>query len=64
MFPFYLCEVVIQKRNDLRIYLDHEKNESVKDVSGINMLHKEPTLKLMFDSYSSLAQFYINGGKN
>ena len=54
----------MQKGNDLRIYLDHEKNESVKDISGINMLHKDPTLKLMFDSYSSLAQLYINGGKN
>ena len=63
LFPFYLCEVVMQKGNDLRIYLDHEKNESVTDISGINMLHKEPTLKLMFDSYSSLAQLYINGGK-
>ena len=43
------------KKNVLFVSLNPEKNDSVEDISGINMLYKESTSKLIFDSYSSVA---------
>ena len=40
-----------------------EKDDSIDDISGLNTLYKESTSKLIFDSYSSLAQSFVNGGK-
>ena len=53
----------MKKGNVLFVYSNSEKDDSVEDISGINMLYKESTSKLIFDSYSSLAQSFINGGK-
>ena len=50
--------------NTLFIYLNLEKDDSIKDISGLNTLYKESTSTLVFDSYSSLAQSFVNGGKN
>ena len=63
LFALYLCEVVTKKGNVLFVYSNSEKDDLVEDISGINMLYKESTSKLIFDSYSSLAQSFINGGK-
>ena len=44
-------------------FLNPDKDDSIKDISGLYTLYKESTLKLMFDFYSSLAQSFANGGK-
>lgn len=59
----FLCEVIMKKGKALFVYLNPKKDDSVEDISGINMLYKESTSKLIFDSYSSLAQSFVNGGK-
>ena len=64
MFALYLCEVIMKKGNTLFFYLNPERDDSVEDISGINMLYKESTSKFDFDSYSSLAQSFFNGGEN
>ena len=63
LFAIYLCEVVIKQSNTLFIYLSPEKDDSIEDISGLNTLYKESTSKLIFDSYSSLAQSFVDGGK-
>ena len=55
LLTIYLCEVVMKDRNTLFVYLNPEKDDYVENISGINMLYKESTSKLVFDSYSSLA---------
>ena len=64
LFALYLCEEVRKKRNDLIINLNPEKDDSIEDISGINILYKELTSKLCFDYYYSLVQLFITGGKN
>ena len=56
--------MVIKEGNTLFVCLDPEKDDSVEDNSRINMLYKESTSKLIFDSFSSLAQSFVNGGEN
>ena len=63
LFAIYLCEVVMKQANVLCIYLNPEKDDYIEDVSGSNTLYKESTSKLIFDSYSSLAQSFVDGGK-
>ena len=63
LFAIYLCEVVMKQSNTLFIYLSPKKDDSIEDISGLNLLHKESTSKLIFDSYSSLAQSFVDGGK-
>ena len=63
LFAIYLCEVVMKQSNTLFIYLSPEKDDSIEDISGLNLLYKESTSKLIFDSYSSLAQSFVDGGK-
>ena len=63
LFALYLCEVVMKQANTLFIYLNPEKDDSIEDISGLNKLYKESTSKLIYDSYSSLAQSFVNGGK-
>ena len=63
LFALYLCEVVMKQANTLFIYLNPEKDDSIEDISGLNKLYKESTSKLINDSYSSLAQSFVNGGK-
>ena len=54
----------MKEEKALFVYLNPEKDDSVEDISGINMLYKDSTSKLIFDSYSSLAQSFVNGGKH
>ena len=63
LFAICLCEVVMKQSNTLFIYLSPEKDDSIEDISGLNLLYKESTSKLIFDSYSSLAQSFVDGGK-
>ena len=53
----------MKQSNTLFIYLSPEKDDSIEDISGLNLLYKESTSKLIFDSYSSLAQSFVDGGK-
>ena len=48
-----------EKRNDLFVYLNPEKDDSVEHISGINMLYKKSTSKLSVDSYSSLLDSFV-----
>ena len=49
----------------LFIYLfKPEKDDYIGDNPGLNALYKESTSKLIFDSYSSLARSFVNGGKH
>ena len=64
LVTIYLCENVMKNNNILFVYLNPETIDSIGDVPGVNTLHKESTSKLIFDSYSSLAQSYENGGKH
>ena len=50
--------------NALFVYMNPENNDSVEDVPGLNNLYKESTSKLIFDSYSFLAQSLVNIGKH
>ena len=63
MFAIYLCEVVMKQANTLFIHLSPEKDDSIEDISGLNTLYKESTSKLIFDSYSSRAQSFVDGRK-
>jgi len=63
LFAIYLCEVVMKKANKISIYLSPVKDDSIEDISGLNMLYKVSTSKLTLDSYSSLAQSFVDGGK-
>ena len=63
LLAIYLCEVVMKHANALFIYLSPEKDDSIEDISGLNLLYKESTSKLIFDSYSYLAQSLVNGWK-
>ena len=51
----------MKDRNTLFVYLNPKKDDYVEDIYGINMLYKESTSKLVFDSYSSLVQSFILG---
>ena len=64
LFAIYLCEVVMKQSNTLFIYLSPEKDDYLEDISGLKTLYKEPTSKLIFDSYSSLVQSFVNSGKH
>ena len=64
LFAIYLCEVAMKNDNDLFVYMNPENNDSVEDVPGLNNLYKESTSKLIFDSYSFLAQSLVNIGKH
>ena len=64
LFVIYLCEVIMKQSNTLFIYLSPEKDDYIEDISVLNTLYKESTSKLIFDSYSSLAQSFVDGGKN
>ena len=64
LFAIYLCEVVMKDWNALFDYSNPEKDDSVEDISKINMLYKESTSKLIFDSYSYVAQSIVNGGES
>ena len=63
LFAIYLCEVVTKQANTLFICLNPEKDDSTEDISGLNTLYKESTSNLVFDSYSSLAQLFVDCGK-
>ena len=63
LFAIYLCEVVMKQVNTLFIYLNPEKDYSIEDISGLNTLYRKSTSKLIFDSHSSLAQSFVDGGK-
>ena len=63
LFVIYLCEVVMKQANTLFINLNPEKDDSIEDISGLNTLYKDLTSTLIFDSYSSLAQSFVDGGK-
>ena len=54
----------MKEEKALFVYLNPEKDDSVEDISGINMLYKDSTSKLIFDSYSFLALSFVNGGEN
>ena len=56
VFAIYLWKVAMKEWNTLFDYLNSEKDDSVEDISGINMLYKESASKLVSDSYSFLAQ--------
>ena len=50
--------------NTLFVYLNPEKDNFIGTIPGLNTLYKETTSKLIFDSYSSLAKYFVNGGKH
>ena len=52
------------KGNDLFVYLNVEKDDSVEVISGIKILYNESISKLFFDSHSSLAGSFVNGRVN
>ena len=54
----------MKKGNILFVYLNPEKDDSVQNISGINMIYKDSTSKFISDSYNFLAQSFVNGGKN
>ena len=56
LFALHLCEEVMKKGNTLFVYYNPEKIDSVQDISGINLLYNDSTSKLIFHTYSSLAQ--------
>ena len=64
LFAIYLCEVVMKQANTLFIYLNPEKDDYIETISGLNTLYKESTSTLIFVSYSSLAQSFVDGGKH
>ena len=43
LFALYLCEEVMKKGNILFVYLYSEKDDSVQNISGINMIYKDST---------------------
>ena len=63
LFAIYLCKVVMKQADTLFIYLNPEKGDSIEDISGLKTLYKESNPKLIFDSYSSLAQSFVDRGK-
>ena len=52
-----------EKDNTLFVYLNPEKDDNIGDVPDLNTLYKESTSKVIFDTYSSLAQSFVSGGK-
>ena len=44
--------------------VNSEQDDLVGDFSGINMVCKELTSKLIVDCYSSLSQSLVTGGKH
>ena len=64
LFAIYLCENVMKNDNILFVYLNPEKDDNIGDIPGLNTLYKESTSKLIFDTYSSLVQSFVNGGKH
>ena len=62
LFAIYPCEMVMKQANTLCIYSNPEKEDVIEDISGLNTLYKESTSKLIFDSYSSRAQSFVDGG--
>ena len=63
LFVIYLYEMIMKQANTLFIYLNPEKDDSIEDISGLNTLNEDSTSKLIFDSYSFLAQSFVDGGK-
>ena len=53
----------MKQANTLFIHLSPEKDNYIEDISGLNTLYKDLTSTLIFDSYSSLAQSFVNLGK-
>ena len=51
------------RKKTLFVYLNPDKDDSIGDIPGLNTLYRESTSKLIFDSTSSLAKSFINGGK-
>ena len=64
LFAIYLCENVMKNNDTLFFYLNPEKDNSIGDIPGLNTLYKDSTSKLIFDTYSSLAQWFVNGSKH
>ena len=54
----------MKKWDTLFVYLNPDKHDSVENISEINILYKESTSKLIFVSYSSTVQLFVNSGKN
>ena len=50
-------EVVMKEGNTLFVYFNPKKDDSIEDIPRLNS-------KLIFGSYSSLAQLFVNRGKN
>ena len=48
----------------LFVYLNPEKDDSIEGIPKLNKLYKGSTSKLIFDSYSSLAQSCCKWWKN
>ena len=63
-FCYWSMRSDMKEEKALFVYLNPEKDDSVEDISGINMLYKDSTSKLIFDSYSFLALSFVNGGEN
>ena len=53
----------MKQANTLFINLNPEKDDSIEDISGLKTLYKDSTSKVIFDSYRSLAQSFVDGGK-
>ena len=53
-----------QVKSQLIINLNPKKHDSVENISGIDIFYEDSTSKLIFDSYSSLAQSFVNCRKN
>ena len=53
----------MMENNNLFVYSNPEKDDSIGDIPGLNTLYKESTSKLIFDAYSSLAKSFVNSGK-
>ena len=64
LFAIYLCDNEMKNNNTLFVYSNPDKDDSIGDIPGLNTLYKESTSKLIFDYYSSLAKYFVNGGKH
>ena len=64
LFAICLCKNVMENNNTLFDHLNPEKDDSIGDIPGLNTLYKESSSKLIFDVYSSLAKYFVNGGKH
>ena len=54
----------MKQANTLFIFKSRERcDDYIEDISGLKTLYKESTLKLIFDSNSSLAQSFVDSRK-